>query len=232
MEVRSSKLSNPIFLNQPCVLCGARGRAPFCLCGGCLDELPFITHGCQTCGIPLVKNTTHCGACITNPPPVTYCISLLHYQEPVDYLIKRMKYHNQLPIADSLGKLLIDKLQHSPEPLPELIIPVPLHPYRLQQRGYNQAAEIAHPISRAFNIPISIKDCARTRNTVPQFDLPSNQRSKNMRNAFTMTRPILAKHVAIIDDIMTTGSTAWALSHTLLKANVKRVDIWVCARTD
>jgi len=232
MEVHSIKPSLPIFLNQPCVLCGAKGQASLCLCEGCLNELPFITQCCRTCGIPLTKSTTHCGACITQPPPATYCMSLLHYQEPVDYLIKRMKYHNQLPIANSLGQLLIDKLQHSAEPLPELIIPVPLHPDRLQQRGYNQATEIARPISRALKIPLSIKDCVRTRNTVPQFDLPSNQRSKNMQNAFAITRPILAKHVAIIDDIMTTGSTVWALTHTLLKAGVKRVDIWVCARTD
>lgn len=141
-----------------------------------------------------------------------------------------MKYHRQLAIADLFGCLLSDKIQQSLSPLPELIIPIPLHPQRLQQRGYNQAIEIARPISKALNIPLLIKGCERQRDTAPQFDLPANQRQKNLRGAFHISHPIQAKHIAIVDDVMTTGSTVSAFSQRLIQAGAEQVEIWTCAR--
>jgi len=224
----ASKIANPI--KQSCILCGVSGHQDLCLCQHCLDELPFIEDSCNCCGIPLTSQAEKCGACISTPPPNTACISLLHYQEPVDYLIKHMKYHNQLSIAELMGKLLVEKINQSDQPIPEQIIPVPLHFSRLQQRGYNQAVEIARSISRAFNIPINLTDCSRKRNTIPQYDLPSNLRSDNMREAFEVINEISAKHVAIVDDVMTTGSTVWEFSQVLIDSGVERVDIWTCSR--
>lgn len=141
-----------------------------------------------------------------------------------------MKYHRQLTVADLFGSLLANKIQHNDAALPELIIPIPLHPQRLQQRGYNQAIEISRPLSKRLNIPLDIKCAKRQRNTTPQFDLPPEQRNKNLRNAFEIIHPIQAKHVAVVDDVMTTGSTVSSFSQALLDAGVTRVDIWACAR--
>lgn len=217
-------------IKQSCILCGDTGYQDLCLCQSCLEELPFIEESCTGCGIPLDSNAKTCGACIKTPPPNTTCISLLHYQAPVDYLIKHMKYHNQLSIAELMGKLLVEKIKQSSQPIPEQIIPVPLHFSRLQQRGYNQAIEIARSISRAFNIPINLTDCSRKRNTTPQYDLPSNLRADNMREAFEIINEIPAKHIAIVDDIMTTGSTVWEFSQAIIDSGVERVDIWTCSR--
>ena len=195
-----------------------------------MDDLPYIHNSCHTCGLPLPSNQAHCGACIKTPPPYERCVSLLHYQSPVDYLMKQMKYHRQLTVADLFSALLADKIQGNSSTLPELIIPIPLHNQRLQQRGYNQAIEIARPLSKKLNIPLDIQCSKRQRNTAPQFDLPSDQRKKNLRNAFEIVHPIPAKHVAVVDDVMTTGSTVSSFSQTLIDAGVERVDIWACAR--
>lgn len=230
-------LFNPI---QPCILCGDDGQKLSCLCKACQDELPYIKSACTTCGLPLntsanlgaYEETSNeiCGACITSPPPSGHCISVLHYDSPVDYLIKHMKYHNQLSIADLMGKLIANKVKQQGKSLPEQIIPIPLHIDRLLQRGYNQAIEIGKTASRELNIPLNLTDCARVRSTTPQFDLPASERGSNIKGAFEISSQMKSKHVALIDDVMTTGSTVREVAHVLLKSGVTQVDIWVCAR--
>lgn len=163
-------------------------------------------------------------------PQNNRAISLLHYHAPVDHLIQKMKYHNQLEIADLLGKLLVEKLLSMDYQLPQQIIPVPLHVSRLQQRGYNQAVEIARPVSRALKIPLNLTNCIRTRLTEPQIELSHAERKNNLKNAFDVIHQIPAKHVAIIDDVMTTGSTLNELTNALLKSGIEKVDIWTCSR--
>jgi len=217
-------------LQQTCILCGYQCSNELCLCEDCRKELPFLEHHCQSCGLPLETDNTVCGQCVSSPPPITNCICLLDYKAPVDYLIQNMKYHSQLSIAEMLGKLLAQKILDSQTPLPDQIIPVPLHLSRLQRRGFNQALEIARPLGRKLNIPINFTDCSRIRATTPQFDLTINERSNNIKNAFQILREMNSKHVAILDDVMTTGSTVWELARVLKKAGVEQVDVWTCAR--
>jgi len=115
--------------------------------------------------------------------------------------------------------------------MPEIIIPVPLHRTRLRERGFNQALEIARPIARSLSIPVDYKSCERVRKTSAQSLLPAAERRKNIKGAFRVTRPIAARHVAILDDVMTTGHTVQELAATLRKAGVERIDVWVVART-
>lgn len=219
-------------INQPCILCGDNCHNPLCLCTACQNELPYIDHACKSCGLPIetTEHANNCGACLTSPPPISQCISLLHYESPVDYLIKHMKYHNQLSIADLLGKLLAKKIKNLDLPRPQQIIPIPLHIDRLQQRGYNQAIEIGRQLSRELNIPLNLTDCSRTRSTAPQFDIPASERGDNIKNAFEISGNINAEHVTLIDDVMTTGSTVREVAKALLNAGVKQVDVWTCAR--
>lgn len=111
-----------------------------------------------------------------------------------------------------------------------MLIPVPLHPRRFRQRGFNQAVEIAKPISRRLNIPLNTHCCVRTRYTTPQFELPAKQRIKNLKNAFVVNNPPNVNHIAIIDDIVTTATTVNELAMQFRKSGVEKVDIWSFAR--
>ncbi|MEO6696465.1 MAG: phosphoribosyltransferase family protein, partial [Gammaproteobacteria bacterium] len=105
-----------------------------------------------------------------------------------------------------------------------------LHRARLRQRGFNQSLEIARPLARRLNIPVDYQSCERVRNTSAQSLLPAGERHKNIKGAFRVTHPIAARHVAIVDDVMTTGHTVQELAATLRKSGVRRVDVWVLAR--
>lgn len=224
------KSFNTDFIQSNCLLCGSPSEKNWCLCNPCRLELPYIEHSCKTCGSSVPLDVKRCGACIVDPPKTNQVVTILHYVSPVDYLVKKMKYHNQLEIAQLFGKLLVKQLETQQESWPDQIIPVPLHSSRLQQRGYNQAVEIARTVSKALNIPMNLTNCIRTRPTEPQFELSLDKRKTNVKNAFDIVHEIDAKHVAIIDDVMTTGSTVNELTSALLKSGIEKVDIWVCSR--
>ncbi len=116
------------------------------------------------------------------------------------------------------------------DPKPELLIPVPLHKHRYRQRQFNQATEIARPISQQLGIPLNLNACVRVRDTKPQFDLPAKQRKKNLRKAFAMKNAIHADHVAIIDDVVTTGNTVNEFAKLVRRSGVGKIDIWSFAR--
>jgi ComF family protein len=124
---------------------------------------------------------------------------------------------------------LAEHLKQSAQ-VPDLIVPVPLHKFRYRERGFNQAIEIAKIFSKELHIPLDITSCIRHHDTPHQIELSAKQRRKNMKNVFTLIKPINANHVAILDDVMTTGSTAHELASLLKKAGVSRIDIWACAR--
>jgi len=107
---------------------------------------------------------------------------------------------------------------------------VPLHKARYRQRGFNQSIEIAKAAGKALQIPVDMQSCVRHRDTPHQTQLTAKQRRTNMKNAFSMVKPITAGHIAIVDDVMTTGSTVHELAISLKKAGVARVDVWVCTR--
>lgn len=230
LSSKAFNFSNSDLIRQSCIFCGSPGNPGLCICGPCLKELPYVQNSCKKCGNPTPEPQNQCGQCVADQPPYERTITILHYQNPVDYLIQRMKYHNQLEIADLLGKLMVIKLSSLDYKLPEQIIPVPLHMSRLQQRGFNQAVEIARPISKALKIPINLTNCIRTRQTQPQFELSLAERKSNLKNAFEIVHQIKAKHVAVLDDVMTTGSTVIELTEALLNAGVEKVDIWACSR--
>jgi len=232
MEQLTRNITSKLFgeITQSCILCGDKCYQNVCLCSSCMNELPFIECACPTCGIPVQSNNSQCGQCLSSPPPFSHCITLMNYVSPVDYLVQKMKYHNQLAIADLLGNLLAEKIDKSNLTLPDQIIPIPLHVSRLQRRGFNQAVEIAKPLSKLLGIPLNLTDCSRVRATNPQFNLSVNERTGNIKNAFEVLRDIDAKHVAIVDDVMTTGSTVAEFARILKFAGVETVDVWACAR--
>ena len=146
------------------------------------------------------------------------------------HLVRQLKFHDHIASARLLGGLLGRHVMRQPDgALPDVLIPVPLHPARQRVRGFNQATEIARHVARVTGIPLHTGACRRVRATSSQATLDRQARRRNLRNAFVVTAPLPA-HVAIIDDVVTTGSTSHELCSTLLRDGAKRVEVWAVAR--
>jgi ComF family protein len=156
--------------------------------------------------------------------------ALFLYQPPVDRLIQNLKYHRQLSLARVLGNLLAKHLDANMTIRPDILVPVPLHPARLRERGYNQSLELARIVARRFDLPLTTHAVKRVRATPPQTTLTSSERRRNVRNAFHTVSNFSGKRVAIIDDVMTSGHTANALAKCLRRAGAINVMVWVVAR--
>ncbi|MGH8501673.1 MAG: double zinc ribbon domain-containing protein [Gammaproteobacteria bacterium] len=212
-----------------CVLCEARGHDDLDLCADCADELPRLGYTCARCALPVASpDVLVCGACQQRPPAFDKAMALYHYQPPVSYLIHQLKFHGRLLHARLLGHLLAEHLSASARP--ECIVPVPLHPRRIRGRGFNQAVELARHIGRRLRVPVDARCVRRNRHTDPQMELPAKARRKNIRGAFEIAAGFNARHVAILDDVITTGATAHELARVLRRAGAERIEVWSIAR--
>jgi ComF family protein len=146
-------------------------------------------------------------------------------------MVAGAKFRGRLNLTRVLGLCLARSLQLKEAELPQVIIPVPLHPRRARERGYNQALEIARAAASRLQVEIDAGLCARTRSFTPQEGLEKAARRRNVRGAFAVTGQLTARHLAILDDVVTTGSTAAELARALRRAGAKRVDLWAVART-
>mgnify|MGYP000111261826 CR=1 FL=1 len=219
-------------LPPTCILCGNAGFDYQDICQGCFNDLNRNIHCCYRCAESFETANIApqlCGHCISLTPAFDETYAPFNYQSSIRHLITTLKFNRQYKNARLLAMLLANHLKKTAE-MPEVIIPVPLHKQRYQQRGFNQTFEIAKTLSTQLHIPVNTKSCIRHRDTPHQIALPAKQRHKNIKNAFKIRQPIKAQHVAILDDVMTTGSTVNELARVLKKSGVSRVDIWVCAR--
>ncbi|NKN31742.1 ComF family protein [Marichromatium bheemlicum] len=218
-----------------CVLCGAPGEAGFDLCAGCCAELPLNRYRCARCARPFDSDlgAGHwCGRCVAQPPPFAVCHAPLRYQGLVPGLIADLKFHARLDRAVLLGRLLAESRAALAPPLPELLVPVPLHPARQRARGYNQALELARVVGAALGVAVDPGLCLRVRATPPQVGQQRRARQRNIGpGAFALARALPARRLAIIDDVMTTGATVGALARVLTGAGAREIEVWVVART-
>jgi ComF family protein len=223
-------------LPSACLLCGnrcPRGRH-IDLCPDCTGDLDVIDRACRRCGAPMsagVANDGVCGRCQRHPPAFDRCFAPYAYDGNIGHLITRLKYGHKLACARLLGAMLADRIPTGNRDLPRILIPVPLHPARMRERGFNQAVEIARAVSRRTGIPLDADLVRRTRATPSQVELPRRERLKNVRGAFAVSRAAGWRHVAILDDVVTTGSTASEIARTLKASGVKQVSVWAVART-
>lgn len=204
------------------------------LCSGCLGDLPTDLACCSRCALPLpLEQSTRalCGECQRRAPAFNVCHAAFRYEDPLPALVAGAKFRSRLNFARLLGQCLANTLRDRGAEMPDLILPVPLHAKRLRERGYNQALEIARALGRELSIPVDAHSCIRVLATPPQAGLEQKERRRNVRGAFEMVRPLDADRVAILDDVVTTGSTVSELTKILLKAGVKQVDVWAVART-
>lgn len=215
-----------------CELCGAVVKSGLVLCRECENSLIRLRNHCTVCADTLDTGIEGqlCGRCQIHPPAYDRVSAALCYDDPVSQLILDLKYNNKLYLAPVLGNILTKHIIDQHQPLPEVLLPVPLHRARLRRRGYNQSLEIARPVGRQLGIKIDSRLVTRTRNTEPQSSLRPNQRARNVRRAFKIIKPVDGQSIALIDDVMTTGHTANALAEVLKKAGAKEVLVWVVAR--
>ena len=203
-----------------------------CLCHDCEGFLAKPDIVCRRCGLALKNSHTEiCGQCLKQPPVYDSSWSAWWYGPPVDRLILGAKYQRKLAAAELLGQLMAEKLQGSEREMPDALLPVPLHRNRLWQRGYNQAIELFRPVSRQLDIPMIIHGVQRSRSTPSQVGMHIRERKRNLKGAFRVTRPLPA-HIAIVDDVSTTGTTVSELARALKKAGVKKVQVWSAARAE
>lgn len=218
-----------------CLLCDAPGHDGLDLCAGCASSLPYARHVCPRCALALPESAPFaalCGRCQKKAPPYARTIALFHYREPVRHLLHALKFRRRHACARLLGELMATRItaMAGDDALPELIVPVPLHPQRYAERGFNQALELARPLARLLDIPLDTRSCRRIRATSAQTGSTAIQRRRNLRGAFRVVAAPTARHVALVDDVVTTGATVGELARALKRAGVARVDVWCCAR--
>lgn len=216
------------FLPPVCALCGAPGLGRFDLCAGCAADLPRIRSACLRCGLPLAADAV-CGRCLRQPPCYEALRAPYLYAPPLAPLITGLKFGNRLYHARLLGQLLEAGIEPAGAS-PDCLLPVPLHPTRLRERGFNQAVEIARPIAARLQVPLDRHSVRRNRMTGAQSSLPARRRGANVRGAFTVTGGCPGRHVVIVDDVVTTGHTVNELARTLRRSGVLRVEVWAVAR--
>lgn len=164
---------------------------------------------------------------MNKPPAFDHTCAALAYSGDLARLILSAKFGQKWHLMNALAELLQNQIDF----MPGLIVPLPLYPQRLRERGFNQAYEIARPLAHALGIPLDNELLVRIRDTGHQARLHHRARSQNMHRAFCCTRPLAGQSIAIVDDIMTTGATLNAAACAMKKAGASRVDAWVLART-
>ncbi len=219
-----------------CALCGLKAGGSLPICAGCAADLPRNICSCATCAIPIPPAATaigprFCGACLAKPPPFCRAYVPWLYDPQFAHLIHRWKFNGDRYLTRLLATLWADAIQLDREA--DIIVPIPLHWRRQWRRGYNQAELLARDLCRQEpQQRLLVSDLLqRTRRTNAQSTMNADERKANLKTAFTTSRPCDNLHIALVDDVLTTGATAASAATALLEAGASQVDLWCLART-
>ena len=219
------------------------------LCGDCWEGFArIVPPQCLVCGVPFgglpsghvaapgpASNVIprRCGSCQRRSPPFHYARAAVRYEDIAREAVHALKFGGRRALATPLGDLLAEIAPHElPEGPPHLVIPVPLHRRRERDRGFNQALLLAGRLGVAWGIPVRSDVLVRTVPTPPQTELSATARRANVRGAFALRRPevVSGRHVVLVDDILTTGSTVSACARCLRDAGAKTIGVLTVAR--
>jgi ComF family protein len=232
LACRSAREIEFAVLPRRCAFCGvARRHRETAICAGCEGDLPWISVQCRSCARPLAAKPDDgvlCARCQDRPTPFEAAAAPLAYEFPVDAAIRLFKFHRKLHYAPAFGELLCRAAAELPADI-DALLPVPLHWLRHGVRGFNQAAEMCRPLHKASGLPI-VRNVSRIRKTPYQSGLGARARRRNLAGAFAVRGTITARHVLLIDDVITTGETCSQLARELLANGVPKVSLLALAR--
>lgn len=227
---RSVALLRPL---STCVICGIESAgADGPLCAGCdRDFLSPHARRCAVCALGLPATATDvCGACLRHPPHFDATLTLGDYAPPLDGMVLALKSGGRLALARDFGTLLARHARRL-DCAGAMIVAVPLAFERHAERGFNQALEIARRVARELALPLGIDALLRVRHAAPQHLLALAERRRNVRGAFSVRADVRGRHVLVVDDVLTTGSTLNEIAAVLKRAGATRVTNFVVART-
>ena len=216
-----------------CVLCQRLARGSRDLCELCAQDLVLNADCCRQCAQPLGEGSDReqlCGACVRAPPRFDCSFVPYRYAYPLDRMIQQLKYRNELSVGRVFAHCFAEQLAAVRVALPDVLIPVPLGARRFRGRGFNQAIELARHLSKLTGVEVRTDLVVRVRETAEQAALPRDERRKNVRGAFALLQPLSYVHVAILDDVVTTGSTVNEIAKLLRQAGAEQIQVWAIAR--
>lgn len=193
-----------------------------------MGELPLLGPACQYCAMPL-ESAQICGRCLQAPPIQQHSFSLYRYEGAVRRCITGFKFHQQLQFAELFAEQMA-RLLAQRDTLPDCLLPIPLHPIRLRQRGFNQAHEVARRLAIWLDVDYQPGLLQRVKLTRSQSQLSFAERKKNLRHAFRCGEARLPSHIALIDDVMTSGHTSAAAASVLHQKGAQIIEVWTIAR--
>ncbi|MFO7787106.1 MAG: ComF family protein [Halospina sp.] len=237
LSTGTTRLVNRVNTARPrlsrCVVCLGPDQGGG-LCRACLLDLPHTAPCCRRCALPLSigeRGANLCRQCERTDPPQDLSRIPWRYECPVDRMIQNYKYHGTRAQGAALARNWL-QAAGMPEPLPQALIPAPMDPQRLRQRGFSQTAELADWFARATGVPMLAGRLQRHAGYRAQASLSRGERRRNLREAFFVSASApLPGHVALVEDVVTTGATAEAMGHCLRRAGVERLEVWALART-
>jgi len=215
-----------------CIICNIPTDTELALCVACHNALPKLKNACEQCAYPLDPWIEHpyCGACSLKPEFGITTHIPFHYRGIISHLLTQLKFHGHVLNGHIVGQLMALWLRQHHTTFPDKIVPVPLHWRRLLTRGFNQAAELAKPVSGQLTLPFDRFNCRRVHHTTSQSQLSKSARAANVKHAFQVVDKVNGLDVALVDDIYTTGHTTHTLAHKLRQHGASHVRIWCAAR--
>jgi ComF family protein len=222
--------------DQFCLLCDESTGSTRSICEACETDLPWLADQCERCALPMPLSDLTCTQCSINPPAFDEVVAAWLYDFPIDSLVTRFKHQGKWPLGRLLAELFAQFLQYRfNEGLarPDFLLPVPMANRRLRQRGYNQAAMLTGWLGPSLKLPVKERLIKRVKETPAQQGLDAKARRRNLLGAFELlsAQNVTGKHIALVDDVLTTGSTADVIAKMLRQAGARQVDVYCLART-
>lgn len=205
------------------------------ICSVCTRALGESATLCPQCGLPATRQNVSSGRCLQSPPPWRALVTVNAYRPPLSSLLHRLKFSRQSSLAQPLARLMLLALLQARRTRAladaDLLVCVPLHRHRHWRRGYNQSDLLCRPLARSLGCRYVPSALTRIHAAALQHRLNARQRKKNLKNAFRLEIPVNGLHIALVDDVVTTGSTVAELSRLLLQSGAASVQVWCLCRT-
>lgn len=222
-------------LGESCIYChNPLVSQGYGLCHTCFRLLSIDSPYCARCGLPLHHHQQYCGTCLQQPPKWSRLVCVNNYEPPLPNLIHQFKFNHHFEFDRILAILLFDAIKRARRDhffeLPEAIIAVPLSKQRQWWRGYNQSQLLCSYLSDWLALPNPVSVLVRKYHISPQRGLNASQRQQNIRHAFRLKRPLPYKRIALVDDVVTTGSTVSEICSLLKKSGIEEIQVWALAR--